>query len=79
MRSNRRNRQTDLLLKAWDESGKVSVYRKLHDDRIGQGKMCSEPCCASHRDQSADRLHKPCRHFQIQAIAVGRLSKVPVS
>lgn len=33
-------RQTDLLLKAWEESGKVYGYRKLHDDLLDQGEMC---------------------------------------
>ena len=31
-------RQTELLHKAWAESGKVYGYRKLHDDLIEQGK-----------------------------------------
>ncbi len=33
-------RQTDLLKKAWDESGKVYGYRKLHDDLLDQGETC---------------------------------------
>ena len=32
-------RQTDLLHKAWTESGKVYGYRKLHDDLIEQGEI----------------------------------------
>jgi len=32
-------RQTDLLLKAWEESGKVYGYRKLHNDLLDQGAM----------------------------------------
>ena len=32
-------RQTELLSKAWKESGKVYGYRKLHDDPLDQG------CC----------------------------------
>lgn len=31
-------RQIDLLRKAWDESGKVYGYRKLHDDLLDQGE-----------------------------------------
>ncbi len=30
-------RQTELLQKAWAESGKVYGYRKLHDDLVEQG------------------------------------------
>lgn len=33
-------RQTDLFLKPWEESGKVSGSRKLHDDLIDQGETC---------------------------------------
>jgi len=34
-------RQTDLLRKAWTESGKVYGYRKLHDDLVEQGeRLC---------------------------------------
>jgi len=33
-------RQTDLLLKSWEESGKVYGYRKLHDDLLDQGETC---------------------------------------
>ena len=38
-RANEDKRQTDLLLKAWEESGKVYGYRKLHDNLIDQGEM----------------------------------------
>ena len=31
-------RQTDLIRKAWKESGKVYGYRKLHDDLLDQGE-----------------------------------------
>jgi putative transposase len=31
-------RQTELLHKAWAESGKVYGYRKLHDDLVEQGE-----------------------------------------
>eukprot|EP01035_Chromulina_nebulosa_P025655 gene25655-33502_t len=34
------SRQTDLLRRAWDESGKVYGYRKLHDDLLDQGETC---------------------------------------
>lgn len=33
-------RQTELLSKAWKESGKVYGYRKLHDDLLDQGETC---------------------------------------
>lgn len=33
-------RQTGLLCKAWEESGKVYGYRKLHDDLLDQGESC---------------------------------------
>lgn len=36
-------RQTELLSKAWTESGKVYGYRKLHDDLLDQG----ETSCAN--------------------------------
>ena len=39
-RANEDKRQTDLLLQAWEESGKVYGYRKLHDDLLDQGEMC---------------------------------------
>lgn len=33
-------RQTELISKAWKESGKVYGYRKLHDDLLDQGETC---------------------------------------
>jgi putative transposase len=33
-------RQTELIKKAWNESGKVYGYRKLHDDLLDQGERC---------------------------------------
>src|SRR5690606_16839218 len=36
-------RQTELLSKAWKESGRVYGYRKLHDDLLDQG----ESSCAN--------------------------------
>ena len=36
-------RQTALIRKAWEESGKVYGYRKLHDDLLDQG----ETICAN--------------------------------
>ena len=33
-------RQIDLIRKAWDDSGKVHGYRKLHDDLVDQGETC---------------------------------------
>ncbi|NTI64199.1 IS3 family transposase [Agrobacterium rhizogenes] len=39
-RTSEDKRQTDLLQKAWEESGKVYGYRKLHDDLLDQGEMC---------------------------------------
>ena len=36
-------RQTALLRQAWQDSGKVYGYRKLHDDLLDQG----EACCAN--------------------------------
>ena len=39
-RANEDKRQTALLRKAWDESGKVYGYRKLHDDLLDQGETC---------------------------------------
>lgn len=39
-RASEERRQTDLLLKAWEEGGKVYGYRKLHDDLLDQGEMC---------------------------------------
>jgi putative transposase len=33
-------RQTELLRKAWKDSGKVYGYRKLHDDLLDQGETC---------------------------------------
>lgn len=38
--ANEDKRQADLLLKAWEESGKVYGYRKLHEDLLDQGEMC---------------------------------------
>ena len=34
-------RQTELIRKAWTDSGKVYGYRKLHDDLLDQGETCS--------------------------------------
>ena len=34
-------RQTELIGKAWTQSGKVYGYRKLHDDLLDQGETCS--------------------------------------
>lgn len=39
-RASEDKRQTDLLLKASEENGKVYGDRKLHDDLLDQGKMC---------------------------------------
>lgn len=33
-------RQTKLIKEAWDESGKIYGYRKLHDDLLDQGETC---------------------------------------
>ncbi|WP_321345561.1 IS3 family transposase [Breoghania sp.] len=33
-------RQTELIKKAWRDSGKVYGYRKLHDDLLDQGETC---------------------------------------
>jgi putative transposase len=33
-------RQTKLITAAWEESGKVYGYRKLHDDLLDQGERC---------------------------------------
>ena len=33
-------RQTKLIKEAWEESGKVYGYRKLHDDLCDQGELC---------------------------------------
>jgi putative transposase len=33
-------RQTNLLRRSWEESGKVYGYRKLHDDLLDQGETC---------------------------------------
>jgi len=33
-------RQTELIRKAWKDSGKVYGYRKLHDDLLDQGEAC---------------------------------------
>ena len=33
-------RQTGLIRQAWEESGKVYGYRKLHDDLLDQGETC---------------------------------------
>jgi len=33
-------RQTDLIKEAWNDSGKVYGYRKLHDDLCDQGETC---------------------------------------
>lgn len=35
-------RQTELIRKAWKDSGRVYGYRKLHDDLCDQGETCSE-------------------------------------
>jgi putative transposase len=40
------NRQTELLKDAWEASGKVYGYRKLHDDLQDQGESCCPNCVA---------------------------------
>jgi len=35
-------RPTELIHKAWKDSGKVYGYRKLHDDLLDQGETCCE-------------------------------------
>ncbi len=47
-RASEDKRQTDLLLKAREESGKVYGYRKLHDDLLDQEK------CAVSANQCED-------------------------
>ncbi len=42
-RANEDKRQTDLLLKAWEESGNVYGYRKLHDDLLDQARRAARP------------------------------------
>ena len=37
-RAQKDRRQTELLQKAWAESGKIYGYRKLHDDLVEQGE-----------------------------------------
>jgi putative transposase len=39
-RASEDKRQSALLLKAWEGSGKVYGYRKLHDDLLDQGETC---------------------------------------
>lgn len=39
-RASEDKRQTELIRTAWEESGKVYGYRKLHDDLIDQGETC---------------------------------------
>ena len=53
-------RQTELLTKAWVESGKVHGYRKLHDDLLDQGETCCPnrvaPSCPAGWNQGPDRI-----------------------
>ena len=35
-------RRTKLTRQAWNDSGKVYGYRKLHDDLLDQGEVCSQ-------------------------------------
>jgi len=39
-RAHEDKRQTTLLRQAWEDSGKVYGYRKLHDDLLDQGETC---------------------------------------
>lgn len=49
-------RQTELLHKAWAESGKVYGYRKLHDDLIEQGEsICPRPALPGWRNWRGSR------------------------
>jgi putative transposase len=45
-------RQTELISKAWKESGKVYGYRKLHDDLLDQGETCCPNRVARHTRQT---------------------------
>ena len=38
MRAQEDTRQTELIRQAWNDSGKVYGYRKLHDDLLYQGE-----------------------------------------
>jgi len=40
-RANKDAHQTGLIKQAWENSGKVYGYRKLHDDLCDQGELCS--------------------------------------
>jgi len=42
-------RQTKLIKEAWDESGRVYGYQKLHEDLLDQ----SEACCANREARLA--------------------------
>ena len=58
-RSAEDQRQTKLITEAWEDSGEVYGYRKLHDDLCDQGELLSEPCGAFStisRYQGPDRL-----------------------
>jgi len=45
-------RQTAMIRQAWEDSGKVYGYRKLHDDLLDQG----ETCCPNRVARLASRL-----------------------
>ena len=66
-RANEDKRQTDLLLTARVESGKVYGYRKLHDDLLDQGEVCCPNRVARLTRlagiKGADWLQTPSRHL----------------
>ena len=60
-------RQTELIRKPWENSGKVYGYRKLHDDLLDQGETCDAVRATRLAKyggyQGPDRLQAPSRQF----------------
>ena len=74
-RANERKRQTDLLLKAWEESGNVYGYRTLHDDLLDQGEMrcpnrVARPMCLAGIEAQIGYKRRPGRYGGRSAVAI---------
>lgn len=63
-------RQTELIKKAWKESGKLYGYRKLHDDLLDQG----EPCCPNRAARLARLAGVKAQTHAMRSPGCGRAS-----
>jgi hypothetical protein len=58
-------RQTTLIRQAWNDSGRVYGYRKLHDDLLDQGSQFTSMDCL-HTGSQSGTLDEPPRQLPRQ-------------